>query len=256
LIAGFASTVGWPLTAWGLSTIGWRDTCFAWAAAHLLIGLPLNLIFLPRTAAAQVSGSESLKPHIPIDRAMVLLAVAFACAWAVTGAMAAHLPRLLEAGGATAVQAIAAGALIGPSQVAARIFEATFLSRYHPLISARLACTTHPVGAALILALGSGVASSAFAILHGLGNGILTIARGTLPLALFGPTNYGYRLGILGAPSRVSQAMAPLVFGLLVDRLGEKAFYVSGGLSLAALVALGLLKQFRRDGEGVTPEQR
>src|SRR6202035_698261 len=47
LIAGFASTVGWPLTAWGLETIGWRNTCFAWALAHILIGLPINLFMLP-----------------------------------------------------------------------------------------------------------------------------------------------------------------------------------------------------------------
>ena len=47
LIAGFASTVGWPLSAWGLETIGWRNTCFAWAAAHILIGLPINLLMLP-----------------------------------------------------------------------------------------------------------------------------------------------------------------------------------------------------------------
>ncbi|HEY3794888.1 MAG TPA: MFS transporter, partial [Bradyrhizobium sp.] len=182
LLAGFASTVGWPLTAWGLQIMGWRNTCFAWAAAHLLIGLPLNLLMLPPIAGAKAAAEAAVKPHIPIDRTMVLLAFAFAAAWSVTGAMAAHLPRILEAAGATSVQAVAAGALIGPAQVLARIVEASFLSRYHPLVSTRLACLTHPIGAA-ILALAGGGAASVFAIFHGAGNGILTIARGTLPLA-------------------------------------------------------------------------
>ena len=94
LLAGFASTVGWPLTAWGLQTIGWRNTCFAWAAAHILIGLPLILLMLPPIAAAKAVVDTAVKPHIPIDRTMVLLAFAFAAAWSVTGAMAAHLPRI------------------------------------------------------------------------------------------------------------------------------------------------------------------
>src|SRR5215831_12599432 len=65
LIAGFASTVGWPLTALGLESIGWRETCFAWAAAHILLGLPLNLLMLPKVQIpAAVSESET-KPHIP-----------------------------------------------------------------------------------------------------------------------------------------------------------------------------------------------
>jgi MFS family permease len=242
LIAGFASTVGWPLSAWGLETIGWRDTCFAWAAAHILIGLPINWFMLPPVKGAKAAVAASVKPRIPIDRTMVLLAFTFATAWSVTGAMAAHMPRILEAAGATTVQAVAAGALFGPAQVLARIIEASFLSRYHPLLSTRLACLMHPIGAA-ILALAGGAASGAFAIFFGLGNGILTIARGTLPLAIFGPKNYGYRLGIIGAPARMAQAAAPLVFGLLIDTMGSRVLIVSSALSLAALVALLLLRK-------------
>ncbi len=104
---------------------------------------------------------------------MVVLAFVFAAAWTVTGAMAAHLPRIMEAAGATSTQAVFAGALIGPAQVAARIFEASFLSRYHPLVSTKLACITHPIGAA-ILGVAGGGAASVFALFHGAGNGILT----------------------------------------------------------------------------------
>ncbi len=242
LIAGFASTVGWPLTAWGLEAIGWRNTCFAWALAHIVIGLPINFFMLPAVKGAKATAAVSIKPHIPIDRTMILLAFAFAAAWSVTGAMAAHLPRILEAAGATTLQAVSAGALIGPAQVAARIVEASFLSRYHPLVSTRLACLTHPIGAAIV-ALAGGAAASAFAIFHGAGNGILTIARGTLPLAIFGPQNYGYRLGLVGAPARMAQAAAPLAFGLLIDVMGSRILIVSSALSLSALLALCLLRQ-------------
>jgi MFS family permease len=242
LIAGFASTVGWPLTALGLENIGWRNTCFAWAAAHILIGLPLNFFMLPPVKGAKAAVASAVKPHIPLDRTMILLAFVFAAAWTVTGAMAAHLPRILEAAGATPLQAITAGALIGPAQVAARMVEAGFLSRYHPLLSTRLACLTHPIGAA-ILALAGGGAASAFAIFHGAGNGILTIARGTLPLAIFGPQNYGYRLGIIGAPARMAQAAAPLAFGLLIDAVGSRVLIISSALSLSALLALFLVRK-------------
>jgi MFS family permease len=242
LLAGFASTVGWPLTALGLESIGWRNTCFAWAAAHMLIGLPLNFFMLPAVKGAKAAVAAAVKPQIAIDRTMILLAFAFAAAWTVTGAMAAHLPRILEATGATTLQAVAAGALIGPAQVAARVFEASFLSRYHPLVSTRLACLTHPIGAAIVGLFG-GPAASAFAIFHGTGNGILTIARGTLPLAIFGPQNYGYRLGIIGAPARMMQAAAPLAFGLLIDVMGSRVLMVSSALSLSALLAVLLLRK-------------
>ncbi len=241
LIAGFASTVGWPLSALGLETIGWRNTCFAWAAAHLLIGLPINLWMLPAVTGAKAAVAAAVKPHIPIDRTMIVLAFVFAAAWTVTGAMAAHLPRIMEAAGATSAQAVFAGALIGPAQVAARIFEAGFLSRFHPLVSTKLACVTHPIGA-VILGLAGGGAASVFALFHGAGNGILTIARGTLPLSIFGPENYGYRLGIIGAPARMAQAAAPLLFSLLIDVMGSRVLIVSSSLSLAALLALFLLR--------------
>jgi MFS family permease len=241
LIAGFASTVGWPLSSLGLETIGWRDTCYAWALAHIVIGLPLNLL-LPRTETTVVAEGPVVKHHIPIDRTMVLLSFAFAAAWTVTSAMAAHLPRIVEAFGATPAQAVFAGMMIGPAQVGARIVEASLLNRFHPIVSSRLACITHPLGACVIGIFGGG-AAAAFALLHGAGNGILTIARGTLPLAIFGPENYAYRLGLIGAPSRICQALAPLAFGLLIEPMGRLVVVVSAGLSLMALLCLMALRR-------------
>ncbi len=82
----------------------------------------------------------------------------------------------------------------------------------------------------------------AFAVLHGAGNGLLTIARGTVPLAVFGPIGYGLRTGFLGAPARVAQALGPVLFGVLLDRMGAGSLAVSAGLCLAAFLALFLLK--------------
>lgn len=239
LMGGFASTVGWPLTAWGLDHFGWRATCLGWALAHVLVGIPLN-ITLPSSDALPEAEGLPAAPVVALDRTMWLLAFAFAAGWTISTAMAAHLPRLLETIGALPAQALLAGVLVGPAQVAARLADAVLLRRSHPLVAARFAAVLHPLGAGL-LTLGAG-AVPAFALLHGAGNGILTIARGSIPLAIYGPENYGYRLGILGAPSRVAQAAAPLLFGGLIDAFGAGAFLFSAALGLAALAALCMVQ--------------
>ena len=173
---------------------------------------------------------------------MIVLGLAFAASWMVVAAMAVHLPRLLEAAGATSVQAVAAGALIGPAQVGARIVEASLLKGFHPMVSARLSVALHPIGAAVLAIFGAAAASGAFTVLHGAGSGILTIARGTVPLAMFGAENYGYRLGLISAPSRVAMAAAPLLFGILIERYGSGVLVFSSALSIAALVGLCTLR--------------
>ncbi|ADP69566.1 major facilitator superfamily MFS_1 [Rhodomicrobium vannielii ATCC 17100] len=246
LMGGLASTVGWPLTAWGLAAVGWRETCVIWAFAHLFIGVPLNAM-LPRVRGDLPSPANPA-PRIEIDRTMILLGFAFAAGWTISTGMAAHLPHLLQDLGATGTQAIAAGMLIGPAQVAARIAEATLFKRAHPLTSARLSAGLHPLGAALLFFGMPGIAI--FALLHGAGNGILTIARGTVPLAIYGPENYGYRLGILGVPSRMAQAASPLLFGLLIEALGAGTFVVSAVIMLAALAAFCLVQTEPVKGHG------
>ena len=172
---------------------------------------------------------------------MTILAFVFAATWFVTGAMAAHLPRLLEIAGASTTGAIAAAALVGPAQVAARLVEFGALRRVHPLVSARLAALLHPIGVVILAVVGPG-AITACAVLHGAGNGLLTIAKGTVPLAIFGPVGYGLRNGILGAPARATQAASPLLFSLLMDYMGIGVLAISAGLSLSALFALLMLR--------------
>jgi len=111
------------------------------------------------------------------------------------------------------------------------------LRRFHPLVSTRLATLTHPIGAAVLLWLGA-PGAYAFAFLHGAGNGVLTIAKGTLPLALFGPVGYGLTQGLIGGPGRALQAAAPLIFGFALDRYGVNALWLTSGLGILALIAL------------------
>lgn len=243
LLAGFASTVGWPLSGIMLAEFGWRGACWGWALIHLALALPLNLL-LPR-AEARATPAAAAPPSAQAaresNRTALLMAFIFAAGGFSAAALAAHLPALLMEAGATPAAAIAAGALMGPAQVAARVLEFTVLRRSHPLLSAKLAQVSHPMGAAILLVFGAPFAA-VFVLLHGAGNGINTIVRGTLPLAIFGPAGYGARQGLIVAPARFLGALAPALFGFVVAGFGVHALWFTAGLSLAAFAALFMLR--------------
>ena len=248
LIAGFASTVGWPLSAIMEDALGWRGACLGWAALHLVLGLPLNRLLVPPAPPPEKQQAAAAGEAVPAPRwAMPILAFVFAATWTVAGAMAAHLPTMLQAAGATPALAVLAAALIGPAQVAARVLEFVLVRHIQPITTARLASLGHPLGVAVLL-LGGGLAAPVFAVLHGMGNGVMTIVKGTLPLAVFGPVGYGARQGLLTAPSRFLQALAPFAFGLLLERAGVGvALAVTSGLTFSAFLALLALRvQVRR----------
>ena len=239
LFAGFASTVGWPTSALFIEHFGWRGACIAWAVLHLIIGLPMNRLLIPKAAPHphETTAAHTTAPA-GIPWTMIVLAAVFGATWCVATALAAHLPRLLEAMGTTAAVAIFAGSLLGPAQVAARIFEFTLLRKISPMISARLATILHPIGAVLLAAFGP-IMAIPFVLLHGAGNGMLTIARGTLPLALFGPAGYGLRTGFLSAPARILQGGAPLLFDVVLDSGGPlMALLLTGSLTGLSFLAL------------------
>ncbi len=165
----------------------------------------------------------------------------FTLVWFVSTAMAAHLPTLMQAAGGTLALAVAVGALVGPAQVAGRLFEFGFLRRVSPLAVARAATLGHPLGALLLWWLGAPVAA-VFTILHGLGAGIMTIAKGTLPLAFFGASGYGARQGWIALPGRALQGLSPWLFGIALEHWGAGALWLSAALSLAACAALLCLR--------------
>jgi MFS family permease len=249
LIAGFASTVGWPLTAWLEARYGWRATCQCWALIHLLLALPINLT-LPRATSPVPVTEDAIAQRSARETSLIMMALAyvFAATAFVSSGISALLPTMLTQFGATPAAALLAGALIGPAQVAARLFEAGWLSRYHPLVSARLATLMNPLGV-LALLIGGPVVAPLFAVLYGAGNGILTIARGTLPLALFGPEGFGKRVGLLSLPARATGAIAPLAIGLMTEYFGTGALWFCGFASLSAFVVLLLLKSGRRSSQ-------
>ena len=183
LIAGFASTIGWPLSALLLHETGWRSACLMWAGFNMLLAAPLNWLTIPgRRMPEPLRETNTETPTAaPPRAAMPVLAFFFAATWFVQGAMAAHLPGLLQAAGASSAAAIAAASLVGPAQVGARIVEFGLLRSFHPISLARLASALHPIGAAFLVVFGApGIIT--FALLHGAGNGMITIAKGTLPL--------------------------------------------------------------------------
>ncbi|TXH06423.1 MAG: MFS transporter [Nevskiaceae bacterium] len=243
LIAGFASSVSWPLTAALNAHFGWRTACFAWALLHLAVGASIHRFLLPagRPAAPLHAAPPADAPAPPGNATLWLLAGVFTCNGFVFAAMAAHLPRVLQAAGCTPVAAVAAASLLGVSQVAARLADGALLSRLHPLVSARLSMAMHPLGAALLGSLGAPLATL-FTALHGAGVGLMTIVKGTLPLALFGAAGFGRRSGLLEAPSRVAQALAPIAFGAALDHLGARALWISGGIAAAGWIGVLLLR--------------
>jgi MFS family permease len=262
LLAGFASTVGWPLTAWmSGGEWGWRGACFGWAALHLVLGLPLNawlprekvvaavgsdaatdpaITTLPAVAPAPASPTAAPAPAVPW-KPLILLAVFFATTRFVGTGIGAHLPGLLMAAGASLAAAVAAGTLVGPAQVGGRLLEFGLLRRWHPLWSARLAALGPPLGMAALLVFGL-PAAAPFALLHGAGNGIITIAKGTLPLALFGAQGYGARQGWLTLPAQALQSLAPWLFGVALLHSPQTVMVMAMSISLVSVLALLLLR--------------
>jgi predicted MFS family arabinose efflux permease len=238
LIAGLASTVGWPLVAALSHWLGWRDACLALAGLQLAVAAPLHLLLVPPAQSAPRPAAREARPAgAPLDRRFLLLALAFTLHAAVTTGLAVHLLSILQLRGLAATAAIGFGMVIGPSQVAARLLEFTLGGRAHPLWTARIGSALVLTGTGVLLLAAGGPVLALAMMLYGAGNGILTIARGTLPMALFGAAGYGGRLGALARPALLAQALAPVALAPLLGGLGPEPVLALA----AALVATALL---------------
>lgn len=262
LLGGFASTLSWPLTTALETQWGWRATCLAWAMVQMGVAFPLHWLLpaahslksmaiasaLPSYAEPHKASTAEFNRGDPMDvddevplRTTVLLSMVFAITLFISTAMAAHLPQLMAAGHVAQATAVLAAGLVGPAQVAGRLLELGPLGRMNPLHSARLASGLHPLGAIIFAVIGAPTAV-VFAVVHGIGNGLMTIAKGTLPLVIFGARGYGERQGVLMIPARLAQSAAPWLFGLLVDDWGAQALWVSAALGVIGMVCLYLLQ--------------
>ena len=239
LWGGFASTVCWPLSAYLVETVGWRGAAGVYAAIQLAVVLPLYLFVLPgeERRDATVKPPETAAPiagEVPAARralTFAILAAVLTAGGTISALLSVHVIAILQAGGLTLAGAVAIGALIGPAQVAGRVVEMSFGGRHHPMWT--LAAAVVLIAAGLVL-LWLGLPLPALALIsYGAGNGIWSIARGTVPLALFGPSGYAVMMGRLATPILVVQAVSPSVGAVLMDEVGA-----SGTLGILALIAL------------------
>lgn len=231
LIGALGGGVGWPISRWAIETWDWRVACLLWALAHILVCLPLALSVLPRQPRVPAA-SHTIQAPVTWDRRMIQLAILFAGAWTVATALGAHLPRLLADLGLSAAMAAATAGLMAASAVAARLFDLIVLRRSHPVLVARVGALCHPLGA-----LGALVFAPLIAVGQGLGNGLLSVTSGVLPLHVFGPDRYAVRQALILTPARYLQAAAPAAFALAVDRSPWLALTLSSILCLAMLIA-------------------
>ena len=235
LWGGFASTVSWPLSAFLLDHGGWRWACFVYAGLQLVVSLPLILGLIPPAPVRPPGANDGPAPVVALApkerRPFLLMAGVLILGGGVMSLLSAHVLTLLQARGVPLASAVTFGALIGPSQVAARIVEMSFKGRHHPLWTLTAAMSLVALGVTL-LALGLPLVALAV-ILYGAGNGIYSIARGTVPLALFGPERYAPLLGRLARPGLVAQALAPPLGAYVLAQGGADAtFVVLAGLAL------------------------
>jgi len=232
LLGGLGGALGWPVTLGLEAMLGWRGACLAWAGAHLLVCLPLAWRVTPRPPPRDPATPPPAPVAVRWDRRMAQLAVLFAGTWFLATAMAAHLPRLLEAFGLPRGAAVATAALAGSAGVAMRFLEMTLLRRVSPLLTARIATLLQPIGAALLLVLGPR-AGAALSLGQGMGNGLLSVASGTLPLSLFGPDGYARRSALMQTPARLLQVAGPSAFAAVL------AWSPAG--AVAAMIGIGLV---------------
>jgi predicted MFS family arabinose efflux permease len=244
LFGGFASTVFWPLGAFLAATFGWRNACFGYAALHLVLALPLVLTFpvgkaAPSDGAATTPAPTAATPRAGEGLILVLLALILTLSAGIGSIVVVHLLLILEAKGLAVAIAVSIGTLFGPAQVGARVIEGLFGARYHPIWTMVASCAAMALGLAAMTAVTDIVVLTTAMIVYAAGYGIMWIARGTLPLALFGAERYPVLMGKLAFPSLIVQALAPFAAALIAERYGIDAMVA--GLTAIAAVNVALI---------------
>jgi len=242
LIAGFSSTLCWPLSAWLVEVGGWRGTCLIYAAIQLAVCLPLHLIALPRAAGKGSSATPERTYSLSARERRLFVTIALVTILCGTTAaiVSIHLFALLETRGVGAEAAIAVGALIGPAQVGARLVEMAGGGRHHSIWTMVASIGLIALGIGLLW-LGLPIVALCI-VLYGGGMGIFSIARGTLPLAVFGVERYAVVMGQLALPGLVAQAAAPVLGAVMIAQINaESALALLAGLCFLNLGFVALL---------------
>jgi hypothetical protein len=247
LWGGFASTVFWSLSGVLVTEVGWRWTCAIFALMHLAIALPIYRFVLPAAevhvepAAEPGRAAPAVKLSAVARAAMIALGAVLMAETLVASIVSVHLVTLLRERGLTLAAAIAVGVFIGPTQVSARFGESLFGHRYHPSLTMLIAVCSITLGVGLLPFVPTGWAVAPL-MGYGAGIGLVSVARGALPLYLFGPLEAPVISGRIGRPIAVTSAVAPSIGAWLISRIGgtETLWLLAGvgALSVAAAVAL------------------
>ena len=263
LYGAFASSVFWTVGHYLNDAVGWRQTLTLFALINLAVCLPLNWFGLARretqpaadaTATTTAAAPASLGPILdgPVleggkrGLGIALFALIMSLNGFVFGVISLQLVPLLEASGLAAATAVWIASLKGVAQFGGRVVEILFGRNLRAMTIARVAICLLPASLALLL-LGSGnfAAILAFTLLMGMSQGVITIVRGAVPLALFGAEGYGAVLGLIATPVLVVNALSPTLFALLIDRWGwPAAEIVLFGCAVAACVAMEVMSRW------------
>ena len=249
LAGGFASTVSWPATYALLGPLGWQGTYLFYAALLALVAAPLHAFALPRERADPEARSADDAAPAPALRpasgaVFILLVAAFASYAFIPSGLSAHLLGILQRSGIDAGTAVFIGTLFGPAQVAARLCEFIFAHNIHPLRLARFAVGLLVSAFAMLGWFGlSAPAGIAFAIMFGAANGLITIARGAVPLALFGSVGYGRTIGRIARAALLVTAVAPVVVAFVAEGASDAvALGVAAACATIAFVCFLLIR--------------
>ena len=244
LWGAFASTVFWVVGHYLNEAGGWRQTLLMFAAINLTVCLPLNWIGLARKEPAGKAAEVKAETQSPDERrplagsqrtvALALFALVMSLNGFVFSVVAVQLVPLLEAAGLATAAAVWVASLKGFAQFGGRVVEIVFGRNLHAMTVARISIGVLPVAFILLLFSGGVFAAIvAFTLLMGASQGVITIVRGAVPLALFGPSGYGAVLGMLATPVLIVNAVSPTVFAVIVERWG----WLTGQVVLVAASA-------------------
>jgi MFS family permease len=261
LIAGFASTLFWPLTAWLDRSLDWRIVLLVFAAMNLVVCMPLHGLMAAdrrRRGSVEMGGAGGVaSAPLPVDpplppavarRVFALATVGFALSGYLLSALLAQMVPALAALGLGSQAALLVSTLFGPAQVLVRFVNMVFGVRRHPLAVTIFGLGMLPLSVVILAATAPGVAGAAvFAILFGFGSGLKSIVQGTLPLALFGSASYGARLGTMAFARQFLAAAAPFLFAWHLEAHGATpALATLAAVGFAGLGAFVAIARIRR----------
>ncbi len=252
LYGAYASTVFWIIGHYLNAAYGWRGTLMIFAAINLAVCLPLTWIGLarreaPRDAAADIPIAPSPDGPALEGRMRVIGIILFALIMSINGfvfgVISLQLVPLLESAGLVGATAVWIASLKGHGQFAGRVVEIIFGRNLRAMTIARIAIAIVPAAVLLFLfARGELWLLIAFALLLGASQGVITIVRGAVPLALFGAKGYGEVLGLIATPILLVNALSPAVFALFVDRFGwQISLYILLACAVLTWIAIELM---------------